>query len=177
MELISLLLIGVGLSMDAFSLSLCYGVLEISEMKRRLLSLIVGCFHFFMPLFGIAVGNIVERSIIMDIRYIVFIVFMLLGVEMIMSAFKKDATVILLNIVGLFLFAFAVSMDSFFAGIGIHFLSSNYLLGSIIFSIMSSVFTYTGLKLGRLIGIKYEGISKFIGGIILIAFALIYLFR
>jgi hypothetical protein len=77
MEILSLILIGIGLSMDAFSLALCYGVLNLEKAKIRLLSLIVGSFHFFMPLFGMLLGNILEHYIMLDMRYAVFIIFMI----------------------------------------------------------------------------------------------------
>lgn len=176
MEIISLLLIGIGLSMDAFSLALCYGVLNITSSKQKTLSFIVGVFHFFMPLLGMIIGNVLEHFVVMDMRYIVFSIFMILGIEMISSAIKKDTSLIFLSSIGLFLFAFTVSIDSFSAGIGIKFISDNYLLCSVIFSLTSFMFTYAGLIIGGLIGSKYNGISKWGGGIILITFALGYLF-
>jgi putative Mn2+ efflux pump MntP len=177
MEILSLILIGIGLSMDAFSLALCYGVLNLEKAKIRLLSLIVGSFHFFMPLFGMLFGNILEHYIMLDMRYAVFIIFMILGVEIASSALKKESNFILLNTIGLFLFAFSVSIDSFSAGIGIKFISNNYLLCSLIFSLTSFSFTYGGLVIGGLIGAKSKMISRLIGGCILILFALNYLFK
>lgn len=177
MEFLPLLLIGVGLSTDAFSLALCYGSLETSEAKRKLLSLLVGSFHFFMPLFGIIIGDVIEHSITVDIKYIVFLIFMLLGVDMIISTFEPAKKPLLLNKLGLFLFALAVSIDSFLAGIGIHFISNSYILSGIIFAVISSAFTYTGMKIGGLISIKHGNLSKLLGGLILIAFAFFCLFK
>lgn len=177
MEILSLLLVGIGLSMDAFSLALCYGVLDIEPVKRKLLALLVGIFHFFMPLLGMSFGNVIEHYIMFDMHIIVFIIFMLLGVEMVISVMKKETNVILLNFFGFFLFAFTVSIDSFSAGVGIKLISNNYLLCSTIFSLTSFIFTYAGLLLGGIIGEKYKESSKLIGGIILILFALTYLFK
>lgn len=122
MELISLLIIGISLSMDAFSLALCYGILDIDVFKKKVLALTVGFFHFFMPLLGMKLGNIVEHYVFIDMNYAVFIIFMFLGLEMILSAIKKDTNIIFLNGVGIMLFAFTVSIDSFSAGIGIKLL-------------------------------------------------------
>ena len=177
MEIISILMIGVGLSMDAFSLSLGYGVLNFTETKRRIVALTVGLFHFFMPLLGMFFGDLLEHYILIDIRYIVFIIFMILGVEMSYSTIKKEKSIILLSGLGLLLFSFTVSIDSFSAGIGIKFISNSYLLCSFIFSLTSLVFTYYGLKIGSFIGLKYKETSKLIGGLILGAFALFYLFK
>jgi putative Mn2+ efflux pump MntP len=177
MEIISILMIGVGLSMDAFSLSLGYGVLNLPENKRRIVALTVGIFHFFMPLLGMLFGDILEHWILIDVRYIVFTIFMFLGVEMAYSTIKNEKSIILLSGFGLLLFSFTVSVDSFSAGIGMKFISSNYFLCSFIFSIVSYIFTYYGLKLGNFIGLKYKETSKLIGGLILGAFALFYLFK
>jgi len=177
MGILSLFLIGVGLSMDAFSLALCYGVLDISPLKRKLLALIVGIFHFFMPLLGMLFGNILEHYILFDMRFIVFAIFMLLGVEMVFGSMSKETNIILLNFIGLLLFAFTVSIDSFSAGVGIKFISNNYILCSVIFSLTSLIFTYYGLKIGSFIGLKYQDTSKLIGGLILGVFALFYLFK
>ena len=65
MSIIMVIVIAVSLSMDAFSLSLAYGTLNLEKSQIRLLSLIVGLYHFFMPLLGMWVGtkilNFVEQ--------------------------------------------------------------------------------------------------------------------
>ena len=55
--MILVILIGISLSMDAFSLSLAYGTLNIKNRNINLLTLIVGLYHFFMPLIGMFVGK------------------------------------------------------------------------------------------------------------------------
>jgi putative Mn2+ efflux pump MntP len=95
---------------------------------------------------------------------------------MINGTIKQETSAILLNIAGFFLFGFTVSIDSFSAGIGIKLISDNYLLCSVIFSLTSAIFTYSGLKIGGFISSKYKEYSKIIGGIILITFALKHLF-
>lgn len=172
-----LIWIGIGLSMDAFSLALCYGVLDLVPSKRKIVALVVGVFHFFMPLIGMVLGNFLEHIIILNMHYIVFVIFVFLGLEMLISVIKKETKILLLNNIGMIIFAFSVSVDSFSAGIGIKFISSNYLLCSIIFSLTSFLFTYVGLTLGGIIGAKYKDLSKVVGGIILIIFALQYLFK
>jgi putative Mn2+ efflux pump MntP len=177
MEIISIFLIGIALSMDTFSLSLCYGVLELSKKEMLTLAIIVGLFHFFMPIIGMAFGDIIEKVIMIDMKIIVYIIFMILGLEIIASSINKTENLILLNIIGLLLFAFTVSVDSFSAGIGINFISDRHLLCSTIFSITSFSFTYAGLVIGNAIGAKFKDTSKIVGGIILILFALTYLFE
>ncbi|MFA5407625.1 MAG: manganese efflux pump [Bacilli bacterium] len=176
MSLFSLILIGVGLSMDAFSLALCYGILNLSKKIKKILSLTVGLFHFFMPLLGMLFGHALEHYVVLDMRYIVFAIFMILGIEMLYSINEKSKSFLLLNNIGILIFAFTVSIDSFSAGIGIKLISNNYLLCSAIFSLISFISTYVGLKIGGIIGEKYGDLSKAVGGLILAVFALRYLF-
>ena len=53
------LIIGISLSMDAFSLALIYGTQSISKKNKIILSIIVGIYHFVMPLLGVFLGNII----------------------------------------------------------------------------------------------------------------------
>ncbi|MDD2202777.1 MAG: manganese efflux pump [Bacilli bacterium] len=178
MEILSILMIGVGLSMDAFSLSLGYGVLSLKKTNQRIVALTVGLFHFFMPLLGMSFGDIIEHLFLIDLRYIVFTIFMILGIEMAYSTIEKDKGFVFLNgIIGLILFSFTVSIDSFSAGVGIKFISNKYLLCCFVFSLTSAIFTYLGLKIGALIGKKHEDTSKLIGALIFVVFSLYYLFK
>ena len=57
----TIILIGISLSMDAFSLALAYGISGITKKEIIILSLIVGIFHFCMPLIGLALGIFIEN--------------------------------------------------------------------------------------------------------------------
>ena len=57
MEIILIFIISISLSMDAFSLSLAYGTVSMTKKETTLLSTIVGIYHFFMPIFGMLIGN------------------------------------------------------------------------------------------------------------------------
>ena len=57
LKIITIFLIAVSLSMDAFSLALIYGTQGITKKDKVLLSLIVGIYHFIMPLIGVTIGN------------------------------------------------------------------------------------------------------------------------
>ena len=177
MEILSIILIGVSLSMDAFSLSLCYGTLNLNNNKIKLLSLIVGVYHFVMPLIGMLFGHFIGKYILVDIKYVVFLIFILLGIQMINDVIKKKRHVILLNNFGLLLFGFAVSIDSFSAGIGVEFISDNRLLCSIVFSTTSAIFTFIGLKIGGKISSRFKDLAPVMGGLIFITLAIVYIFK
>ena len=57
-----IILLAFGLSMDAFSLSLIYGTLNLDKEIEKIMSISVGIFHFFMPILGYKIGEIVLRK-------------------------------------------------------------------------------------------------------------------
>jgi len=175
--LLTTILIGVSLSMDAFSLALIYGTNYLNKKEIYLLSIIVGIFHFFMPLIGIFFGNIISQYFILNLNLIVSIIFGIIGIEMIISSFKEEEININTNILGLLMFGLSVSIDSLTTGIGISVINNNYLQCSIIFMIVSSIFTYLGLILGNKLNKKLGHISTLIGGITLIILAIYYLIK
>ena len=65
------LLIAISLSMDAFSLSLVYGTLNIDKKNKIILSFIVGIYHFLMPLLGLSIGSFVAKYLVFNLKYLV----------------------------------------------------------------------------------------------------------
>ena len=98
----TILLIGISLSMDAFSLSLVYGMIGMSRNKKVFLSLIVGLYHFIMPLIGLTFGSIIDDINIISIDIIASIILIYIGIDLIISNFKKEANLGLTlgNIIG-----------------------------------------------------------------------------
>ena len=170
------LLVGISLSMDAFSLSLIYGTQNISKRSKIILSVIVGMYHFFMPLLGLFLGNIITNYLIINVSILVAIIFLIIGIEMIISNLREREEKLFLSIPGFFIFGFSVSIDSFTTGIGLNVINSNYLEVSIIFSLVSGLFTFIGLILGDRLNSYFGKISTIIGGIILIVLGIVYMF-
>lgn len=175
MSLLIILTIAVSLSMDAFSLSIAYGTLNLKKSYIKKLSLMVGIFHFFMPLIGLTLGNIILKIIPINPNYIVCIVLTFIGIEMIIESFQTDEEPKLKTTKELITFGLAVSIDSFSVGIGLKAISNNYILASLIFSITSFIFTYTGLIIGKEINKLIGKISTLIGGIILIIIGITFI--
>lgn len=169
------ILIGISLSMDAFSLSLAYGTLNIKNRNINLLTFIVGMYHFFMPLMGMFVGKKVISLLPIESNTLVFIVLFLIGIEMIIESFKEEKEIKNLNIIEMLLFGLAVSIDSFSLGLGLKTIYKYTYVSALIFSISSMIFTYLGLKLGKKINQKIGNISTILGGITLIVIGIIYL--
>ena len=170
------ILIGISLSMDAFSLALVYGLQPISKKEKVLLSLIVGLYHFIMPLLGLNIGKLITNYIFIDLSILVAIIFSIIGIEMIISSTKEQEEKILTNILSFLIFGLSVSIDSFTTGIGLNVINTNYLQVSLIFAITSSIFTYLGLLLGNKLNDRFGTYSTIIGGFILIILAISYIF-
>lgn len=177
MDILILFTIAVSLSMDAFSLSLAYGTLNLDKKTINLLSIIVGLYHFFMPLIGMFLGSMILNFIHIKPDIVVFIVLIFIGVQMIIESFKKEEKIEQMSKMELLLFGLAVSIDSFSVGIGLNTITSNYILSATLFSISALIFTYLGLNLGKKINEIIGKIATFFGGVALIIIAFIYLFQ
>ena len=174
MEFLLVLVVAVSLSMDAFSLSLAYGTLGIPKKQIFLLSAIVGLFHFFMPLIGMFVGINILNLIKINPDVIVFIVLLVIGIQMIFESFNEKENLKVMKTIELFLFAFAVSIDSFSVGLTLTSISENYILSAFIFAFCSMFFTLFGLFLGNKIEKLVGKIATVFGGAVLVIIGIIY---
>ena len=174
MAIYILITIAVSLSMDAFSLSLAYGTLNLKKEYIKKLSLTVGIFHFFMPLIGLTIGKILLTVVPIEPNIIVCIVLTFIGIEMIIDSFKEENAIKIMTNKEILLFALAVSIDSFSVGVGLEALTNKYIPTLLIFSITSFTFTYIGLLLGKRINKLIGSLSTILGGITLIIIGIIY---
>lgn len=162
--------------MDAFSLSLLYGTEGIKKRKKIILSLIVGIYHFIMPLIGLSIGTLITRRIVFNSDILVGIILSLIAGEMLISSFKEKEEKFLLSIPGFLIFGLSVSIDSLTTGIGLPVLTNDYMLSCIIFSLTSLIFTFVGLNLGNILNKRYGKLSTIIGGTILLMLGIFYIF-
>lgn len=175
--ILTTLIIGISLSMDTFSLSIIYGTKGITKKNKILLSLIVGTYHFIMPLIGLYFGTIIEKYIIINLNILVSIIFLIISIQMIVSTFKDNEELKPLNLQGLLLFGFSVSIDSFSTGIGLHVINTNYIQSALIFALTSMTFTYLGLNFGNQLNIHFGKYSTLIWGIILLILSIYYFIK
>lgn len=174
MNLLIVVVVAISLSMDAFSLALAYGTINLNKKQNLILSIIVGIYHFIMPIIGLNIGNIILNLININPNIIVFIILLFIGIEMIIESFKKEEKAKKLNLFEMLMFGFAVSIDSFSVGIGLKAFNIYPIVCVMIFSLTSFLFTYLGLNLGKKINEIIGKLSTIIGGIILIIIGVIY---
>lgn len=174
-EFFLLFLIAIGLSMDAFSLSLGFGTLNMNSKQIIRTSISVGIFHFLMPLIGLSIGSYLIEILKLNSNFIMGIILLFISLEMLIELLQKKETKLTKSFMGLILFSFSVSLDAFSTGIGLEAITNNYILSSFIFSIVSFSFTFLGLLLGKY-SIKYLGkYAQIIGIILLFAIAIVNL--
>ena len=171
-----IVIIAISLSMDAFSLALAYGTLNLNKSSIVKISLIVGFYHFFMPLLGMNFGSALLSYLKINPNLVVFLILLFIGIQMIYETFKEENLKSIMSILEMLLFGLAVSIDSFSVGIGLKVISNNIALSAITFSIFSFLFTYFGLKLGKKINNIVGKSSTILGGIVLIIIGIVYLF-
>jgi len=174
-ELISLFLIGLALSMDAFSLALAVGTKSLERKKMVILSIFVGCLHFCLPLLGLLIGSSIVNVLRVGSGFLIAAILLLIAFEMIHSVIIPSEKDFKMNFLGMLAFAFSVSFDSFSVGLGINFITSKIFLGSFIFAILSFAFTLLGLNIGHLAKKRLGKLSIIIGAILLIVVAIITL--
>lgn len=157
---VELLLIGISLSIDAFSLAVSLGLNNKTNINGILYSSIVGLFHFFMPILGFLLRTFINYIIILPNKLIfsIVIVFIIFGILL-----EKKNTNIYINPL---VFAFSVSLDSFTIGISIS--NKKILIASVIFSITSFLFTNLGFKIAKKIKSKFDSNLKLVSIIILL---------
>ena len=176
-ELLILLMIGISLSIDAFSVSTCIGMCNLSLKKTLNTSMLVGLFHFIMPLLGVLVSYLLNKILIINSDLILGIILLLLSLQLFIEYLKPTNKEISLNKYGALFFSLGVSIDSFTVGLGLKAITDNLLLTSTVFSLCSFSFTFLGLSLGRYINKLFKKYSYLIGTLILFVLGFIFLFK
>ena len=164
--MLSIILLAISLSLDAFSLSLSYGIFNITNKVKVKTSITTGVFHFIMPIIGSKFGNFITHFIRINPKYILIFLLVFLIYDIVKS-YKEKVDYIKFNFKEILLFALFVSFDSLTIGIGLNYLTSNIFLASLVFMFFSFSFTYIGFVLGEKINDMYSNLSKSISIIIL----------
>ncbi len=162
--LLSIILIALSISADAFSYALIFGTQKLSSLELIKLPLIVGVFHFVFPL----IGNYLSLSIINTIRFELKLMFSLILIILGLNMQKQIKEI---NKNKIFLFSIAVSIDSLLVGTGLKVLKYHPLIICSIFLLFSSTLTYLGLKLSQYLLYKTGHYITTLGGVILIIIA------
>ena len=170
MGFFELLLIAVGLSMDAFAVSICKG-LSLQNLKKRhaaLVGLYFGGFQFLMPVLGWALGYRFEHVIESVDHWIAFGLLTVIGVSMIREARHADELDDDLGFKTMLLLAVATSIDALAVGVTFAFLQVHILPAASLIGVTTFLLSAVGVYIGHLFGLRYKAKAEIAGGVILI---------
>ena len=173
MDALSLFLVAVGLSMDAFAVSVCKGLAlkKVTVRNAGIVGLWFGGFQALMPLIGYFVGAQFKERIEAYDHWIAFGLLALIGVNMIREALRgKDgeAPDAALSFRAMLPLAVATSIDALAVGVTFAFLSVNIWASILLIGCTTALLSMAGVKTGSLFGAKYEKKAELMGGAILI---------
>jgi putative Mn2+ efflux pump MntP len=179
-EFITLFLIGVGLSMDAFAVSICkgLGMEKVNKKQAVIIGLYFGGFQALMPLIGWLLGIRFQKYITSVDHWIAFILLALIGGKMVFEALyeKEEVSVdqkdLPLNHKEMLLLAIATSIDALAVGITFAFLDTPIVEAIIIIGCTTFVLSIVGVVVGNFFGTRYQKKAEIAGGIILILIGL-----
>ncbi len=171
MNVLELLLLAVGLSMDAFAVSVCKGLALQKIRFRHMLTvgLWFGCFQALMPLAGYLLASLFWDVIDRFDHWIAFGLLCLIGINMIREAFAPaESTDSALSFRAMLPLAIATSIDALAAGVSmtamnLHIVPCVLLIGAVTFC-----FSCVGVKIGSIFGDRFSKKAQIAGGVILI---------
>ncbi len=179
MGIVELLLIGIGLSMDAFAVAICKGLnmRKVNKLQCGMIALFFGGFQALMPLIGWALGKQFEGYITSIDHWIAFVLLLLIGGNMIKESRQKEEEEreqkeCRLDIKELLILAVATSIDALAVGITFAFLKVDIIPAITIIGITTFVISVIGVFVGNIFGSRYKNKAELAGGIILVLIGL-----
>lgn len=173
MTWIELIIIAVGVSMDAFAVSICKG-LSVRRLRPGYMmsaALWFGGFQALMPLIGYFVG-ISFTDFVADVdHWIAFVLLGIIGGKMIKEAFQKDEDCECnpdFSVRTMCLLAVATSIDALAVGVSLAFLRADIWMSILIIGLMTGAFSALGVLLGNMFGNRFKSKAEFAGGFILV---------
>lgn len=176
MGFVELFILAVGLSLDAFAVSICKG-LSLGKIKIKHMCIAgawFGGFQALMPALGYFLGNLFADAVSKFSHWIAFFLLVLIGLNMIKESFGKDEEKIdsKMDFKTMFLLAVATSIDAFMVGVSFSMLEVQIVFAVIFIGLTTFLFSFFGIKIGSVFGNRYEKKAQIAGGIILILIAL-----
>lgn len=171
MSLWELLVISVGLSMDAFAVSICKG-LSVQKVKPKhylIVAAYFGGFQALMPLLGYLLGVRFEAMVANVDHWIAFVLLGLIGANMVReSRAEEEKLDDSFTVSTMLLLAVATSIDALAIGVTFAFLGVNIIEAIILIGITTGIISGVGLKIGNVFGSRYKSKAEMAGGIVLI---------
>lgn len=182
MSIWELFVLAIGLSMDAFAVSICKG-LSLKEAKIKhmtIAGIYFGGFQAFMPVIGYLLGVNFKEMIEDFDHWIAFLLLAIIGGNMIREAFSREKEEELDTSFGpraMIPLAVATSIDALAIGVTLAFLQVQIVPAVSFIGVITFGFSFIGVKIGSIFGVKYKSKAELLGGIILVLIGLKILFE
>ena len=176
MGILEVCLVGIGLAMDSFAVSVCKGLsMRAFNLKKAIIiGFYFGVFQALMPLIGYFLGSTFQ-NIVADIdHWIAFILLGTIGLKMIKESNnpENDDKNDNIDFKTMVVLAIATSIDALAVGVTMAFLNTNIYFSILIIGIIAFILSMLGVKIGNKFGDKFQNKAEIIGGVILILIGL-----
>ena len=176
MSIFEIIIISIGLTMDAFAVSICKGLSmkKLNYKKIMIIALYFGLFQAFMTVIGYFIGSKFSLIVEKVDHWIVFILLSIIGGNMIKESTdnEEEKRNDLVDIKTMILLAIATSIDALAVGVTFAFLKVNLLVSITIIGIITFILSILGVIIGNKFGDKFQNKAELFGGIILIIIGL-----
>lgn len=178
---IELFLLGIGLAMDAFAVSVCkgLGMRKLNKKQTLIIGLYFGGFQALMPLIGWLLGSQFQKYITRIDHWIAFILLGFIGGKMMIEAIREwneeetvDVIDAPLDHKNMLVLAVATSIDALAVGITFAFLDTPIIEAITVIGITTMIISIIGVVVGNFFGSRYKSKAEFIGGLILVLLGL-----
>lgn len=173
MSIIEIILISIGLGMDAFAVAICKGLAmkKMDWKKAFTIAVYFGVFQALMPFIGYELGINFKDAIQEIDHWIAFILLVSIGINMIREALKKDDDDVNddVGFKTMIVLALATSIDALAVGVTFAFLEVQIIIPIIMIGIITFAMSFVGVKIGNYFKDKFKDKAEILGGIILIA--------
>jgi putative Mn2+ efflux pump MntP len=168
-----IIVIAIGLSMDAFAVSVTLGL---PVKKPKIIEIIIpgiyfGFFQAFMPLIGYFAGVNFAKNIQHSDHWIAFVLLGFIGGKMIKDSFSAEKEKLNENpfqFIKMLLLAIATSIDALAVGLTFAFFELNIFTAILIIGLTTFCISIAGVKVGHIFGTKFKAKAEFMGGAVLI---------
>lgn len=172
MGMLELFLIAVGLSMDAFAVSVCKG-LSLGKIKWKhmcIAGIWFGGFQALMPTIGYFFGSFFTGFITSFSHWIAFGLLLLIGANMIKESLDNEQEEVdaSMTFKTMFLLAVATSIDALAVGVSFAFMKVQIVWAVLFIGVITFLLSAAGVKIGSMFGAKYKSKAEFAGGLVLV---------
>ena len=178
MGIAELFVLAVGLSMDAFAVSVCKG-LSLGKIQFKHMCIAgawFGGFQALMPLIGYFLGSFFSDMITQYSHWVAFVLLAIIGGNMIKESFGKeeceDCGGNSMSFKSMLMLAIATSIDALAVGVSLAFLNVSIVPAVSFIGVTTFILSAAGVKIGSIFGTRYKSKAEFFGGVVLVLIGL-----